>query len=116
MWRHRNQHSNCSGGLAFRGGEDLDCRKIAAIARSIAREQGKVSDGGVRANVEIRGERGPATPRGGGIAGSSSQPENRPPREALRADIKSREAPRPALRLWRSEERRVGKECRSRWS
>jgi hypothetical protein len=45
--------------LAFRGSEDLGFRKIALIARSIAREQGKVADGGVRADVEIRQRRAP---------------------------------------------------------
>ena len=45
--------------LGFCGSEDFDGRKIAAIARSITREQSKVSDGGVRANVEVRQRRGP---------------------------------------------------------
>src|SRR5258708_11492490 len=35
--------------------------------------------------------------------------------QALKVFRQERQA-RPALRDWRSEERRVGKECRSRWS
>lgn len=45
--------------LAFRGSEDLDFRKKAPTPRSIAREQGKVADGGLRADVEIRQRRVP---------------------------------------------------------
>ena len=51
--------------VAFSGSEDLGSWKIAAIARGIAREQGKMSDGGVCADVEIRQGRCPrasATP------------------------------------------------------
>ncbi len=39
--------------LAFRGSEDLDFGKAAPKARRIAREQGKVADGCVGADVEI---------------------------------------------------------------
>src|ERR1039457_6511188 len=45
--------------LGFYWSEDLDGRKIAAIAHRITREQSKVSDGGVRGNVEIRQRRAP---------------------------------------------------------
>jgi hypothetical protein len=47
--------------LWFRGSQDLNCRKIATIARHITREQGKMSHGGVRANVEVRQRRTPRT-------------------------------------------------------
>jgi hypothetical protein len=45
-----------------RGSEDLDFWKVAAIAGGITGEQGKVSDGSVRANVEIGQGRGPQAP------------------------------------------------------
>jgi hypothetical protein len=50
-----------ASGLPFRWSEDLESREIAAIARRITREQGKVSDGGMRTNVEIRQRQAPQT-------------------------------------------------------
>src|SRR3712207_9283686 len=47
--------------------------------------------------------------------GSGAPPRHRPPAIAVDRYVACLRLPKRAVR-WRSEERRVGKECRSRWS